>query len=845
MRIALKRRYPTPLVLCLLGLTRAAWGDLVPGHHLPSGAEHAVREREIDIRRIVVDLRLDLEKAAVEGALNVRFAPLRDGVSTIVLDAAGLEVKDVELVGASGPLAFVLRDRALRVTLPRPLDPGQTGELRITYSGRPGSGLYFQPRSGRSAPMVWNYGEGGRHYGWLPLYNDTNDRFSVEMRLTVARPYQALANGTLRETRENADGTRTFVWSQEEPIANYLLALDAGEFVRVDLGTAKAGSRNVPLAAWASPGQEAGAAFAFRNTARMVEFFSERFGYPYPWPKYDQIALREFAIGAMETTGLVGFSESDLHLAGDPPDSGPDFDEAFPLWAYEDTISHELAHHWFGDLVTCRSLGSIFLNESFASFSHTLWNEHAYGADDAAYQRWRYLNAYRGYVRRTGEVRPLQFFRYQSSGDMYQQDTTYIKGALVLQSLRHLMGDDDFFRGIGDYLKRNEFSEVEAADLQSALERASGRNLSAFFGDWIVEGGGHPTLEVSQRYSPERKEVDLTVRQVQADLPFENAFSIPVDVEVVTASGAKLHKVDVSGWSTKVSLPADGEPLFVVFDKGGWLVAEVAHERPLREVLAQLARGGVAEQLRAARQLADDHPRRAEASMALVRVLADPKAHWGLRQEAARALGTIGGEASSTALQAALRDPDARVRRAAALALGEAGGRGTAEALRRAVETDKAEDVVAVAAQGLGRLRAPGAAEFLKAQLARDSRWWDSIRLGALLGLVELEDPALVPVFRTYAEPPHVREVRLAALDGWARAAPADPALAARLRGLAKDRNMGVQEAAVTKLGEMHRAEDLDFLREMAAQELDPDLAANARSAADVIEAFAKKERAE
>jgi hypothetical protein len=161
------------------------------------------------------------------------------------------------------------------------------------------------------------------------------------------------------------------------------------------------------------------------------------------------------------------------------------------------------------------------------------------------------------------------------------------------------------------------------------------------------------------------------------------------------------------------------------------------------------------------------------------------------------------------------------------------------------VEADKAEDVVAVAAKGLGRLHAPGASEFLKAQLARDSRWWDAIRLGALLGLAELEDPALVPVFRTYTVPPHVRDVRLAALDGWARAAPADPALAATLRTLASDRNMGVQEAALTKLGEMHRAEDLAFLRERATQELDPDLAANARSAADEIEAFVKKERAE
>ena len=841
--MALKTKYSTPLAIGLVCLSSAASSDI--GHRLPSGPERSVREREVDISRVAIDLRLDLEKETVEGSVAIRFTPLRHGLTALSMDAAGLDVKDVELVGSTGTLAFALKDRALRITLPRPMNPDTTGELRIAYSGRPKSGLYFQPRAGKKGPVVWNYGEGGRHYGWVPLYNAPNDRFSVEMRLTVARPYEALANGVLKETRENADGTRTFVWAQEEPIPNYLFALDAGEFARVDLGAAKVGGRSVPLAAYASPGQEAGAAYAFRNTAKMVEYFSERFGYPYPWPKYDQIALREFAIGAMETTGLVGFSESHLHVAGDPPDSSPDFENAFPVWTYEDTISHELAHHWFGDLVTCRSVGSIFLNESFASFSHTLWNEHAYGAEEGAFQRWRYLDSYLGYVRETGEVRPLQFFRYESTGAMYQQETTYIKGALVLQSLRHVLGDDDFFRGIRDYLKRYEYSEVEAGDLQSALERASGRSLGAFFGDWIVGGGGHPVFKVSQRYSPERKAVDLTIRQVQADLPFENAFTLPVDVEVVTAAGSKVHTVDVSGWTTRVSLPADEEPVYVAFDAGGWLVADVSHERPLSEALAQLARGGVAQKLRAARELASDHPRSAPAAAALAAVLGDPKAFWGVRQEAARGLGTMGGEAAAAALQTALRDPDARVRRSAALALGEAGGRGTVEALRAAVVKDKAEDVAAVSAHALGRLDAPGAAELLKAQLARESRWWESVRLGALLGLAELEDPALVPVFRPYVDTTHVADVRLAALDGWSRASPADPALAARLRELVNDRTSNVRAAAIETLGEMHREEDLAFLRDFAAQEPDDDLAAAARSAAEEIEAFVKKEPTE
>ena len=191
---------------------------------------------------------------------------------------------------------------------------------------------------------------------------------------------------------------------------------------------------------------------------------------------------------------------------------------------------------------------------------------------------------------------------------------------------------------------------MESADLEAALREASGRNLRPFFEDWIRGGGGHPSFVVSYRYVPARQQVDLGIRQVHADLPFENAFNLPVQVEVVTAGGARLHEVTIDGWSTQVSLPADGRPSYVVFDKGGWLVSEVLQERPLEEALRQLAGGGLAEKLRAAREISQRFARRSEAVSALAAILADPRAHWGLRQEAAVDLGRMGGEAAVAAL---------------------------------------------------------------------------------------------------------------------------------------------------------------------------------------------------
>ncbi len=598
------------------------------------------------------------------------------------------------------------------------------------------------------------------------------------------------------------------------------------------------GSRAVPLSVWTEAGGEEAARFAFRNTPKMVEFFSERFGYPYAWPKYDQVLLSEFD-WAMETATMVGFGETEARHPDDPTDSlSLTFDQASAIWHYEDTIAHELAHHWFGDLVTCRSLGSIWLNESFASFAHTLWTEQERGEDDLTYQRWRYRHAYLDFVRRTGEVRPLEFLRYSAPGEIYQEETTYIKGSLVLHMLRHFVGDEIFFGALSGYLESHAFSEVDSVDFQRALERHSGRNLSWFFEDWIVGGGGHPALSVSYLWVPERQEIDLTVEQVQGDLPFEDLFQLPVDIQILTAAGAQTYTVLLDKWMTQVTLPSASHPQAVIFDQGNWLVADIEVARTLDEVLFQLEQGDLAAKLQAARQVATKFPRRPESVEALAGLLADEDAHWGLRQEVALDLGAIGGEAATQALGAALEDDDRRMRRAAALALGDLGSDAAAGLLRTVVETDTAAEVAGVAAFALGRMHATGAGGFLEDQLSRESPWGNVITIGALLGLAELEDTAFIPIFRSYTDSRYSIQARLAALDGWLQAAPDDPALAQRLREMAYDSSLTVRGDAIEKLGQLHRSEDIGFLEDLADTDPDQNLAVAARQAADLIQGF-------
>lgn len=827
-------------IAILLGfLVSPAFSGPIPGHHLPTGAEQVVRERQVDITRITADLTIDMKRQSLAGSVTVAFVPLQAGLDVLTLDAADLDIEAVEFARAesSTELDFSVEDRKLQIAMPAGLEPGDDLAVRITYASQPNTGLYFFEETQTRTAEAWNYGEGGRHYNWLPMYNDTNERFAVDFQITVDEPYVVLGNGVQQETKRNSDGSQTFHWLQDEPIPNYLLALNIGQFVEVPLADAKVGQRKIPLSVWTHAGDEAAAAFSFGKTPEMVEYFSTLLDYDYAWSKYDQMTLRNFW-GAMETTSMVGFTEGALHYAGGLTDDAPQLDEAFPTWTTEDTIAHELAHHWFGDLVTCSSIASLWLNESFASYMHTVWNGHAYGEDDLTYQRWRYLQSYLDYIAKTGEVRPLEYFNYDVSDDMYTTEITYLKGALLLHLLRHTLGDQDFYRGVNSYLETHAFSEVDSFDFQRSMEERSGENLNWFFEDWIRGGGGYPALSATYLWVPERKQLDLTIEQVQAIQPFESYFDVPIEVEIVTASGSRVHTVRLHEEELNIALPADNEPLMVVVDKGNWLIAEIHLGKRLDELLYQLQHGDLAAALRAARQLADDHSQDIEAIEALAEVLADRDAHWGLRQEAATDLGAMGGTIAVAALVSILDDPNSRVRRAAVIGLGQAGGEASATALGKAINSDPAEEVIGAAAIALGNMGATSARALLVAQLDRDSRYYDVIRHSALLGLAELEDESLARTFEHFVDGSFNHDVRTAAIEGWARVAPYDEILQPTLKKLAHDPDFGIRGTALEALGELHHADDLDFLREYAMTAVDSNLQKLAGEAAETIAGF-------
>jgi aminopeptidase N len=246
----------------------------------------------------------------------------------------------------------------------------------------------------------------------------------------------------------------------------------------------------------------------------MIEFFSKRLNYDYPWSKYSQITGRDYVSGAMENTTATLHQESAQQKPGDLIDENK----------WEDVISHELFHHWFGDLVTAESWSNITVNESFANYSEYLWNEHKYGKDFAEYGL---MKATDGYFRDPSNVsKDLVRFNYKSREDVFDT-VSYNKGGAILHMLRNYLGDDAFFAGLNDYLKTNEYGNGEAQQLRLSLEKISGKDLNWFFNQWYY-GSGNPKLSYTTIFEPVKKQVTVTINQTQIGQNFQ--FPLAIDV---------------------------------------------------------------------------------------------------------------------------------------------------------------------------------------------------------------------------------------------------------------------------------------------------------------------------
>jgi len=599
-----------PRVLLLIGLV-AQLAAQVDVNTRPRRAE---RSHDFDVLHYRIELSFNEDIRSFQGKTDIRFRPLRDGFDTLVLDAETFRVT------SAGTLRFEQSPGKLTIHLGRAYRYHEEATVTISYRadnvsidptafGMPngyGLGLTFKPATATRPRLIHtlSFPEGARH--WFPCYDHPNDKATHEIIATVDAGYQVIANGVLRSVAINrAKREKTFHWAQSQPHSTYLYVFIAGPYVQVkDLKGA------LPVSYWVYPKDAPHAERSFGKTREIIDFFVRELGYPYPWPKYDQITLPDFRGGAESTSATV-IGDNTIHDAR--------ADQDFPAhWL----VAHEAAHQWWGNLVTMRDWSHTWLNESFATYYEHFYLKQSLGEDAGALDLLAKKRAYLAEAKQR-YMRPIVLDRWNQPNENFDRHT-YQKGAVVIGMLRAQMGEEPFRRSIAHYLKKHAFGSADTHDLQIAIREASGQTLDWFFDQWVFRAG-HPKLEVS--YTWDSGVIRLKVAQKQSEL-----YALPVAIGITTAAGKQVHNVWVRQREELFSLPAATKPLLVHFDDGDVLLKELTFDKSEEELLYQLAHDNAIGRMDAAAAL---RTRAADPAItSALRKAAESDPFWAVRRDA-------------------------------------------------------------------------------------------------------------------------------------------------------------------------------------------------------------------
>ena len=749
----------------------------------PGDPKQAERVRTFDVRHIKGELTLDTKKDEIRGVATLTLAPLHPGLDSVTLDC-GSELKVAKVaVGPPAPCTFEHKGDELVVKLGRAFGPDETFELAVTYSGSPAKGVRFikpDPDHPGRAPIVWTVGEPEDARFWIPCFDYPNERFTSEMAVTVDKPLSVVSNGTLESTTENPDGTATYRWKMAEPLTTYLVSIVAAEF---SVYHDKLG--DLPVDYYVLKGvDEATARRTMGKTPKMIAFFNQAIGTAYAYPKYDTVCVPGFG-GGMEHTSATTMTDAILL---DPTEA--------LVRSSDGIVAHELAHQWFGDLLTCRDWSNLWLNEGFASYFDPLFTEHDRGEDAFRLAMSNDLASYLGSDRQYR--RPIVEPRFGDPWRMFD-GVTYSKGACVLHALRGLLGDDAWWRGIKGYVAANKDKNVETADFRKAMEAASGRDLGWFFDQWVFKGG-HPELTARWRYEDDDKTLRLTIDQLQTVDATTPLFRLPTTVEIADEFASRSVPIVVDARSQEFVIPCAARPKLVRVDPKGWLPKTLAFEKPMAEWIYQLEHATDAlGRVEAAKALADKFKGEKPAVEALASAWPKEK----LPEARAEMVGLLAsiGEPARAALLAAAKDAEPRARVAALAGLVNLKPDPALESTLRATWTNPAEPYPArrSALDALIKAKGKDADELIASALKDPSDKHEFARI-ALQTVLAGDSHKAREAAVLYSRPGQPTPLRVAATRALGRQAKDDPRAEKLLVGQLDDPAPEVRNAAISTL---------------------------------------------
>jgi len=503
-------------------------------------ATDAWREHDYDVQHYKIEVEFDHYLGKVIGQTTITLKPKKNNFKYFEVDA--FKFKDVEVTTTTGTiLESVVSDTTIIIILEKEYQRGEELSVVIKYTALPEKGLYFfSPDKGHpeTPKQIWSQGEGMDNHHWFPCYDYPNDRATFEVIATVDAGLTAISNGKLISTEKVGNKTK-FHYSFDKTSVSYLVSLVVGEYQKFEQFY-----KNIPVEYFVYPNHSKEDALrSFGRTPQMIDFFSNYTGYDYPYSKYTQAIVTNFMYSGMENISFTTLTDRTMHC-----------EQAHLDHSSDGLVAHELAHQWWGDLVTCREWSDIWLNEGFATYFTELFFEHYYGDDEFSYSMFDKM---RGVINR--ENHKPQFL---SKGN-----DAYSKGASVLHMLRNYIGDESFQDAINLYAHRFAFANAETHDLRKAMEDASGINLFTFFDQWWLNGN-IPTLSVETDYDKSNKQLSILVKQQQDSATVRPVYDLKLYVGLEVDDVYSEHQIHITKREQKFSIDMESAPGMVIFDAG-------------------------------------------------------------------------------------------------------------------------------------------------------------------------------------------------------------------------------------------------------------------------------------
>ncbi len=779
-------------------------------------------EPEFDALHYQLSLNFPAEsllKPFFDAEVKITLKPLKNSFQLLSLDSSGLQIKKVTLLNTLENLNFEQRQEVLLVDLNKAYGPEDTLVVAINYHWEksPNRGVYFRSRTGASGvEAIYSQSEPELSKYWFPGNSHPNDRATFEAYIQVPKPFVALSNGALVKVTDNGSD-RTFHWTQQIPMVSYLFVVTAGKFgLKEDLWN------GTPVQYYGPQDDMERLSYSLRNTPDMITHFSQVTGFAYPYEKYAQAVVPQYMWGGMEHTTATTLTDRTVHSPKEEPDFSSD-----------DLASHELAHQWFGDLITCKNWDHLWLNEGFATYFNALYQEHARGKlkylknliDESAWY----------FEEEALSPRPVVFKYYQESPDYFFDSRAYAKGAYVLHMLRQLLGDEIFFKGIRHYVFRHQNTLVKTPDFEKAMEETSGQNLNWFFEQWLYRPG-YPKFQVSWNYDSTSHQIAIDVAQTQ-DLTKPGGIigttpvfvgKMPIEIDGVR------YRLDMKSAKEVFKLTLDKKPSYLKFNSENSWLAQVnstqsmeAWQAQLEKSLDPLARMEAADELSHIKE-----PTTQATRINLILKCAQTDSASWVRTKCISTLANALSQASLQINEQALdvllaltKESDWHIRASTFEALASFPAEKVLPSLRKALKDEMVLTPLVSVIKTIGALKSKESYDLLLSLMGRKS-FQDRLQEAALRALENLKDLRALDIAQEYSQPCYGEQVRLGAFDllvslGLAFKDQASEPARISLESSLKEDSYRVRKNAVIALGKLKNKAAIPALTQVL--ETDPD----------------------